>query len=217
MYPFNTVYGDFDSADIKGVTDFNAYTRSVYEGGTNARPSPQQVADSARAMEHTSPSGRPINPLRQISPRPQEWLDPTPVLPSNAGSDTTYPGYNSQGNTRPSRFPCGHCPKRYWRCGSNRPCWVNGNRPDASNANRAPSSPPPDESPIRGRTTRAVDPRSLCGCLYHYTYVWLRSNVDFWFYPVYIGQRSVAGYCWTRCGWVYVGLDLHQIDFFQCR
>jgi hypothetical protein len=59
-----------------------------------------------------------------------------------------------------------------------------------------------------------MDPRALKGCLFHYTYIWLRNGMSFWFYPVYAGKSSMAGYRWTRFGWIYAGIDLSWIDFF---
>jgi hypothetical protein len=80
-----------------------------------------------------------------------------------------------------------------------------------------PTSPPPNAIPTRSKTSLyAVDSGSIRGCLYHYTYMWLRNNTNFWFYPVYVGRNSVSGYRWTRRRWVYMGVDLKQIDLFQC-
>ena len=62
----------------------------------------------------------------------------------------------------------------------------------------------------------AVDPDNISGCLYHYTYIWPRNGRPYWFYPTFIGRRSVAGYRWTGLFWVYAGVDVNQIREFQC-
>ncbi|HWO96811.1 MAG TPA: hypothetical protein VNM45_10845 [Bacillus sp. (in: firmicutes)] len=67
-----------------------------------------------------------------------------------------------------------------------------------------------------GPSTYAVDPGALRGCLYRYTYVWLRNGRSFWFYPTFIGRRSVAGYRWSGFGWYYFGLDTRRIVAFRC-
>ncbi|MDX8045668.1 hypothetical protein SH601_06665 [Gracilibacillus sp. S3-1-1] len=84
-----------------------------------------------------------------------------------------------------------------------------------------PTGPPPAYTPqqsqqLSGPQLYAVDPGSLRGCLYRYTYVWLSRFNSFWFYPTYIGRRSVAGYRWTGFNWVYYGIDLENIQSFTC-
>lgn len=79
-----------------------------------------------------------------------------------------------------------------------------------------PSSPPPPFQPTQAEfQTFAIDPGAIRGCLFRFTYVWLH-NDSFWFYPVFIGRRSVAGYRWSRNRWVYFGIDLEHIQSFQC-
>ncbi|MBM7647775.1 hypothetical protein JOC78_000715 [Bacillus ectoiniformans] len=79
-----------------------------------------------------------------------------------------------------------------------------------------PAGPPPSFTPQQGAQAFAVDPGAIRGCLYRYTYIWMRGNQQFWFYPVYVGRRSVAGYRWTGFNWVYFGVDLRRIQSFQC-
>lgn len=84
-----------------------------------------------------------------------------------------------------------------------------------------PQGPPPSFTPQQGGQggqfgVQAVDPGSIRGCLYRYTYVWLDNRQRFWFYPTYVGRRSVSGYRWTGFFWVYYGIDLRRIDSFQC-
>ncbi|MBM7570488.1 collagen-like protein [Aquibacillus albus] len=84
-----------------------------------------------------------------------------------------------------------------------------------------PTSPPPSFVPQAGQAQGqahlfAVDPGAIQGCLYRYTYVWLERGESFWFYPTYVGRRSVAGYRWIGFTWIYFGIDLDRIESFQC-
>ncbi|ASF38676.1 MULTISPECIES: hypothetical protein [Halobacillus] len=80
--------------------------------------------------------------------------------------------------------------------------------------------PPPPSSPPsqQGASVYAVDPGSLFGCLYRYTWIRLENGRSFWFYPTFIGRTSVAGYRWQRRRrqWVYTGFDTSLISNFQC-
>ncbi|WP_445670011.1 hypothetical protein [Peribacillus sp. FSL H8-0477] len=82
-----------------------------------------------------------------------------------------------------------------------------------------PSAPPPQFVPdFPGVSAFAVDAGALQGCLFRNTYVWLNNGRSFWFFPVFIGRRSVAGFRW-RAGqrrWVYYGIDTSNIRSFQC-
>lgn len=79
-----------------------------------------------------------------------------------------------------------------------------------------PTSPPPSFEPTQPSfQTFAIDPGAIRGCLFRFTYIWLDRD-SFWFYPVFIGRQSVAGYRFRRNRWVYFGIDLDRIDSFQC-
>lgn len=79
-----------------------------------------------------------------------------------------------------------------------------------------PTSPPPNFTPQQSQfQTFAIDPGAIRGCLFRFTYIWLRRDA-FWFFPVFVGRNSVAGYRWQRNRWVYFGIDLEQIQSFQC-
>lgn len=85
--------------------------------------------------------------------------------------------------------------------------------------NTAPQGPPPNWTPEYPQTqTFAVDPGAISRCMYRFTYVWLSRRQGFWFFPVFVGPRSVAGYRWNsrRNRWEYTGLDLNQINSFTC-
>jgi hypothetical protein len=98
--------------------------------------------------------------------------------------------------------------------------------PAAGGTGGPPPGPPPAVPPVQqtgywpgeGVGTFAVDPGSMNRCLYRYTYVTLENRRRFWFWPVYIGRTSVAGYRWRprQQRWVYMGLDTRQILSFQC-
>lgn len=82
-----------------------------------------------------------------------------------------------------------------------------------------PTSPPPAFTPQLqqgGASAFAVDPGAIRGCLFRYTYVWLNSGQNFWFFPIFVGRNSVAGWRWANRGWTYFGIDLRRIRSFQC-
>jgi len=83
---------------------------------------------------------------------------------------------------------------------------------------QGPPPPPPSFTPQQQATVAptAVDPGAIAGCRGRNTYVWLRNGDNFWFYPVFIGRTSVAGYRWNGFFWMYTGLDLRQITSFSC-
>lgn len=79
-----------------------------------------------------------------------------------------------------------------------------------------PSSPPPSFTPQQSQfQTLAVDPGGIRGCLFRFTYVWLRRDA-FWYFPTFVGRNSIAGWRWNGWRWVYFGIDLNQIQSFQC-
>ena len=83
-----------------------------------------------------------------------------------------------------------------------------------------PSSPPPTFVPAQTQQqqvgTFAVDPGSIRGCLFRYTYVWLNNRQQFWYYPTFVGRTSISGWRWTGFNWVFFGVDLRQIQSFTC-
>ena len=80
----------------------------------------------------------------------------------------------------------------------------------------APRFAPPAYVPKAAPGLRAVDPGSISHCLYSFTYLWLNNRQQFWFFPTFVGRRSVAGYRWMHNNWVYMGFDLRLIDSFFC-
>lgn len=80
-----------------------------------------------------------------------------------------------------------------------------------------PTSPPPSFTPTKQQfQTYAVDPGGIRGCLFRHTYIWLNNRESFWFYPTFVGRRSIAGFRWIGFRWVYFGIDLDNVDSFQC-
>jgi hypothetical protein len=81
-----------------------------------------------------------------------------------------------------------------------------------------PSSPPPSFTPQKSQvSTFAVDPGGIRRCLFRNTYIWLNNGSSFWFYPIFVGRTSIAGWRWNRrWGWVYFGINLRSIQSFQC-
>ncbi|WP_236939359.1 hypothetical protein [Evansella clarkii] len=96
--------------------------------------------------------------------------------------------------------------------------------PGAGQPPGPPPGPPPSTLPGQqpgyapGPGVMAVDPGGMYGCLHRYTIVLLESGRRFWFWPVFIGRTSVAGYRWNqaRQRWSYTGLDTRQIRSFEC-
>lgn len=79
-----------------------------------------------------------------------------------------------------------------------------------------PTTPPPNFVPQSAQFQPfAIDSGAIRGCLFRFTYVWLRRN-SFWFYPTFVGRNSVAGFRWNGFRWVYFGIDLNRIESFQC-
>ena len=83
-----------------------------------------------------------------------------------------------------------------------------------------PSSPPPSFVPAQTQQqqvgTFAVDPGSIRGCLFRYTYIWLNNRQQFWYYPTFVGRTSISGWRWTGFNWVFFGVSLRQIQSFTC-
>src|SRR5699024_10680379 len=79
-----------------------------------------------------------------------------------------------------------------------------------------PASPPPPFIPEQSQfQTKAVDPGAIRGCLFRFTYVWLKRD-SFWFFPMFVGRNSVSGFRWYFNRWVYYGVDLNRVESFQC-
>ena len=80
----------------------------------------------------------------------------------------------------------------------------------------APRFAPPAFIPQRAPGLRMVDPGAISRCLYSNTYVWLNNRQDFWFFPTFVGRKSIAGYRWMHRNWVFMGFGLNMVDSFFC-
>lgn len=139
--------------------------------------------------------------------------------PPQHGGPGFPPGHGGQQPGRPG-FPPGHGgpgPGRPPHGGPGFPPGHGG--PGQHPGNQAPTSPPPNMTPeYPTHQAFAVDPGAIAGCMYRFTYVWLSRRQGFWFYPVFVGRTSVAGYRWNsrRRRWEYTGIDLNNINKFTC-
>jgi hypothetical protein len=62
----------------------------------------------------------------------------------------------------------------------------------------------------------AVDPGGIRRCVFRNTYIWMNNGSQFWFFPVFVGPTSIAGFRWTGLFWMYSGFDLRSIQSFTC-
>lgn len=136
---------------------------------------------------------------------------PFPGIPGfpGQGGGTFQPGF-PPGQGRPPQGWPGFPPGQ-----GNQP----GRPPGQQTGNQPPQTAPPSWTPeYPSQQLFAVDPGAIRRCLYRFTFVWLSRRQGFWFYPVFVGRRSVAGYRWNnrRRRWEYTGLDLENINSFTC-
>ncbi|WP_188455974.1 hypothetical protein [Virgibacillus oceani] len=142
-----------------------------------------------------------------------------PGFPNNqfpGGGQSGFPGGGPSGfpGVGPGGFPgfpgSGQFP------GGGQPGPGGGGFPGGGQSANAPTSPPPSFTPEQPQfQTFAVDPGAIRRCLFRFTYIWLRRDA-FWFYPVFLGRNSIAGFRWTGFRWVYFGIDLDRVEAFQC-
>ena len=93
--------------------------------------------------------------------------------------------------------------------------------PPSGGQNGPPSGPPPSKAPTQkstlgGPSIYAVDPGAIRPCVYQYIYIWPSYGRPFWAWLTFVGRRSVSGYRWNGYRWRYFGLDLRQIESFEC-
>lgn len=81
-----------------------------------------------------------------------------------------------------------------------------------------PTGPPPNFIPTEQPVPFAIDPGAISRCLFRFTYIWLRNRQEFWFFPVFLGRTSIAGWRYDerRRRWSFFGVDLREIRSFQC-
>ncbi|WP_027410609.1 hypothetical protein [Anoxybacteroides tepidamans] len=82
---------------------------------------------------------------------------------------------------------------------------------------QAPTAPPPPFIPQQATAAPfAVDPGAIRLCLFRNTFIWLDNGEAFWFYPIFVGPRSVAGFRWNGWSWMIFGIDTRRITSFTC-
>ncbi|UPK43962.1 MULTISPECIES: collagen-like protein [Paenibacillus] len=82
---------------------------------------------------------------------------------------------------------------------------------------QAPTAPPPQFVPqMQTAVPFAIDPGGIRRCMFRNTYIWLNNGEQFWFFPVFVGRNSVAGFRWFGFFWGYFGIDLNRISSFTC-
>lgn len=129
------------------------------------------------------------------------------------------PGYGMPGYGQMPFLPGQQLPGgsfNQWPTGPNMPGHWD---PPSQQQPHAPTTPPPQMTPsYPTHQAFAVDPGAIRGCLYRMTYIWLSRRQGFWFYPVFVGRTSVAGYRWhqRQRRWSYTGFDLDRINQFTC-
>lgn len=90
--------------------------------------------------------------------------------------------------------------------------------PPEQGTEAGPPSSPPNYVPAQTQQAKtfAVDSGSIRGCLFRFTYVWMRGFQQFWFYPIFVDRNSVSKYRCNGFRWVYFGTSLRQIRSFTC-
>ncbi|MEH7558898.1 transporter [Priestia megaterium] len=89
--------------------------------------------------------------------------------------------------------------------------------PGSPGGQQAPTAPPPAFIPQQQTATPfAVDPGAISLCLFRNTYIWLRNGSSFWYFPIFVGPRSVAGFRWNGRFWTIFGIDTRRIVSFTC-
>ncbi|KPU45447.1 hypothetical protein OXPF_06800 [Oxobacter pfennigii] len=82
-----------------------------------------------------------------------------------------------------------------------------------------PQGPPPSKEPAKSKDSPgllAVSPGTLRPCLFRHVYIWQDNRRSYWAWLVYVDNRSAAGFRWNGRRWVYFGIDLKDIDSFEC-
>ncbi|QBP42324.1 transporter [Paenisporosarcina antarctica] len=143
-----------------------------------------------------------------------------PNFPGQGGPGFGIPSF--PGQMRPPGFPGQGPPSGFPGQGPPPGFPGQGRPPGGQSSSGPPTGPPPSFVPQQPAEARggaqifAVDPGAIRGCLFRFTYVWLRNGRSFWFYPTYVGRQSIAGFRWNGRRWNYYGTDLNRITSFQC-
>ncbi|GAA0116525.1 hypothetical protein [Clostridium senegalense] len=100
----------------------------------------------------------------------------------------------------------------------------NPNQPPINNPSQnsgQPSTPPPNFTPQKsnfksGPQTKAVSPNSIRPCTFQFVYIWPRNGNGFWAWLIGVDRNSAFGFRWNGRRWVYFGIGLNRIDYFEC-
>ena len=82
-----------------------------------------------------------------------------------------------------------------------------------------PPGRPPSFTPQKSHTQigiQAVSPGSIRPCTRRYVYIWLTNGRSFWAWLSRVDRRSASGFRWNGRYWIYFGVDLRRIDYFEC-
>ena len=83
-----------------------------------------------------------------------------------------------------------------------------------------PPGPPPSMVPAKpfsvGIQPTAVSPGSIRPCRFQFVYIWLDNGRSFWAWLINVDSRTATGFRWNGRRWVYFGVSLKRIDFFEC-
>ncbi|MEG0671415.1 DUF3298 domain-containing protein [Clostridium sp.] len=82
-----------------------------------------------------------------------------------------------------------------------------------------PGAPPnitPKSSNQKNSNLKSVSPGSIKPCIYQFVYIWLNNGNSFWAWLTNVDYRTASGFRWTGWRWVYFGVDLRKIDYFNC-
>ncbi|WP_074432862.1 transporter [Neobacillus jeddahensis] len=127
---------------------------------------------------------------------------PGPQFPGSSG----FPGFPGPGLSGPPSFP-----------GFPGPEFSGPSGFPGLPGSQAPTAPPPAFIPQQAVASPfAVDPGAIRLCLFRNTFIWLSNGEAFWYYPILIGPRSVAGFRWNGRFWMIFGVDTRRIISFTC-
>lgn len=86
-----------------------------------------------------------------------------------------------------------------------------------------PPGPPPPYTPqispaqlAGGPAAFAINPGAIWRCRFRFVYLWLVNGRQFWAWLTFVGRNSVAGFRWNGFRWVFFGIDLNRIIYFEC-
>gem|GEM_PF-553886 len=220
MYPYR--FDSFDNENAEEPLNIDSAERPAppvpprFDGGGRPQTPPRQAAPPTPPRQSAPPipprQAAPPTPPRQATPPtpPRQAAPPTPprqaappprqAVPPTPPRQAVPPPRDERRPAAPPPFPAPEPPSQ---------------RPPGRT--QRPTGAPPRYVPQKGPQLRAVDPGAIQGCLFRFTYVWLTSGRAFWFYPIFVGRQSVAGYRWSPFGWTYMGMDLNSIESFSCR